>query len=296
MENITKCFVCGGSELQPFINCKDYTVSKSDFNIVSCKTCGFKFTNPRPDVTEIGKYYESDDYISHSDSGKGIVNSLYKLVRNYTINKKVNLVDSFTKDKTILDIGCGTGTFLNACNKSGWMARGLEPSENARKFALNTYKLEIKAENELSKLPNKSFSIITMWHVLEHVNLLNERIEELNRLLKDDGTIIIAVPNCNSYDANYYKEFWAAYDLPRHLYHFTPDSIEKLLKKHNLKILKKLPMVFDSYYVSLLSEKYKTGKTNLIKAILTGFRSNLKAGRDINTFSSIIYIIKKEKI
>jgi predicted SAM-dependent methyltransferase len=135
-----------------------------------------------------------------------------------------------------------------------------------------------------------------MWHVLEHVHLLNEIIVDLKRLLKVDGTIIIAVPNCNSYDARQYKEFWAAYDLPRHLYHFTPDTMEKLLTKHNLRIVKKLPMVFDSYYVSLLSEKYKFGKTNLIKAILTGFRSNLKARSDINTFSSIIYIIKKEKI
>src|ERR1035437_487687 len=295
MENISTCFVCGGTEFSPFITCKDYTVSKSEFKIVSCNNCGFKFTNPRPDTNEIGKYYESDDYISHSDSGKGIVNSLYKLIRNYTINKKVKLVDSLTKDKTILDIGCGTGAFLNACNQSGWKTIGIEPSDNARKFALQNYNLEINPENEIPILSNNSFSIITMWHVLEHVHSLNERIKDLNRLLNDDGTIIIAVPNCNSYDAGYYKEFWAAYDLPRHLYHFTPDSIEKLHKKHNLKIVKKLPMVFDSYYVSLLSEKYKSGKTNLIKAILTGFRSNLKARRDINTFSSIIYIIKKEK-
>jgi 2-polyprenyl-3-methyl-5-hydroxy-6-metoxy-1,4-benzoquinol methylase len=296
MENITKCFVCGGSEFQPFIACKDYTVSKSEFNIISCKNCGFKFTNPRPDVNEIGKYYESDDYISHSDSGKGIVNSLYKLVRNYTINKKVKLVDNFTKDKTILDIGCGTGAFLNACKKSGWITNGIEPSENARKFAQKNYNLEINPENGIPKLSDNSFSIITMWHVLEHVHSLNERIEDLNRLLKDDGTILIAVPNCNSYDADYYKEFWAAYDLPRHLYHFTHDSMEKLLKKHKLKIAKKFPMVFDSYYVSLLSEKYKSGETNLLKAILIGFRSNLRAKRDINTFSSIIYVIKKEKI
>jgi 2-polyprenyl-3-methyl-5-hydroxy-6-metoxy-1,4-benzoquinol methylase len=296
MEDISNCLICGGTEFRPFITCKDYTVSKSEFKIVSCNNCGFKFTNPRPDTNEIGKYYESDDYISHSDSGKGIVNSLYKVVRNYTINKKVKLVNGFTKDKTILDIGCGTGAFLNSCNQSGWITNGIEPSKNARKFALQNYKLEISPETQIPKLSNNSFSIITMWHVLEHVHLLNERIVDLKRLLKVDGTIIIAVPNCNSYDARQYKEFWAAYDLPRHLYHFTPDTMEKLLTKHNLRIVKKLPMVFDSYYVSLLSEKYKFGKTNLIKAILTGFRSNLKARSDINTFSSIIYIIKKEKI
>ncbi len=295
MENISNCFVCGGKDFSPLKNCIDYTVSKNTFNIVQCKNCGFKFTNPRPNGVEIGKYYESEEYVSHSDSGKGIINFIYKKVRNYTINKKIKLVNSFSKDQTILDIGCGTGAFLNACIENGWKIEGIEPSDGARNFAKSNYHLDLNPENKLASLANDSFSIITMWHVLEHVHLLNERIEELKRLLKKDGTIIIAVPNCNSYDAEYYSEFWAAFDLPRHLYHFTPDTMGKLLDKHNLRIVKKIPMVFDSYYVSMLSEKYKNGKVSILKAILTGMKSNRIGKRDINRFSSIIYIIKPKK-
>jgi 2-polyprenyl-3-methyl-5-hydroxy-6-metoxy-1,4-benzoquinol methylase len=292
MENITTCFVCGGKDFSQFKNCIDYTVSKDIFTIVKCNTCGFKFTNPRPDGNEIGKYYESEEYISHSDSSKGIINYLYKKVRNYTINKKVALVNSLSKDKTILDIGCGTGAFLNACNGNGWKIEGIEPSDDARKFAKSNYNLNISPENKLSFLANNSFSIITMWHVLEHMHLLNERILELKRLLKKDGTIIFAVPNCDSWDAEYYSEYWAAYDLPRHLYHFTPDTMKKLLEKHNLKIVKKLPMVFDAYYISMLSEKYKNGKVSMVNALWNGLKSNHVGKRDINRFSSIIYIIK----
>ena len=292
MENISSCFVCGGKDFSPFKDCIDYTVSKDTFTIVQCKNCGFKFTNPRPDGIEIGKYYESEEYVSHSDSGKGIINFLYKKVRNYTINKKVSLVNSLSKDKTILDIGCGTGAFLNACKGNGWKIEGIEPSDGARDFAKTNYNLEINPENKLATMATSSFSIITMWHVLEHVHLLNDRIEELKRLLKKDGTIIIAVPNCDSWDAEYYSEFWAAYDLPRHLYHFTPDTMGKLLEKHSLTIVKKLPMVFDSYYVSMLSEKYKNGNVSLVNAMRNGFKSNSVGKRDINRFSSVIYIIK----
>jgi 2-polyprenyl-3-methyl-5-hydroxy-6-metoxy-1,4-benzoquinol methylase len=294
MENITNCFVCGGKEFSQFNTCLDYTVSRDKFTIVKCKDCGFIFTNPRPDSNEIVKYYESEDYISHSDSSKGIINYLYKKVRNYTINKKVRLVNSLSKDKTILDIGCGTGAFLNACKTNGWVVEGIEPSESAREFAKQNYDLNINPEDRLATFANNSFSIISMWHVLEHVHLLNDRIEELKGLIKKDGTIIIAVPNCDSRDADYYSEFWAAYDLPRHLYHFTPNTMDKLMDKHQLKIVKKLPMIFDAYYVSMLSEKYKNGKISLLKALLKGYKSNKVGKRDINKFSSVIYIIKEK--
>jgi len=292
MENINTCFVCGGADFAPYKNCTDFTVSNETFSIVKCNNCGFKFTNPRPDIFEIGKYYESEEYISHSNSGKGIINYLYKVVRNYTLNKKVNLINSLSKDKTILDIGCGIGAFLNNCKITGWSVEGVEPSDNARNFAMQNYKLDIKKEGKLLSFPDNSFSIITMWHVLEHIHLLNERIEELKRLIKKEGTIIIAVPNCDSLDAEYYSGFWAAYDLPRHLYHFTPYTMNKLLDKHGLKIVNKLPMVFDAYYVSMLSEKYKKGSNPIVNALLNGFRSNHLGSKDINRFSSIIYIIK----
>ncbi len=292
MEIIIKCPICRGTEIVSFLKCKDYTISKEYYTISKCIKCNFKFTNPRPDSTEIGKFYESDEYISHSDSAKGIINHIYKIVRTYTLNKKVELINKLSCEKNILDIGCGTGAFLNHCSKNDWETYGVEPNEGARKFADENYKLKINKEEELTHFPTNSFPIITMWHVLEHVHLLNERINEIKRLLKKDGTLIIAVPNSNSWDAEHYKENWAAYDLPRHLYHFSPKTLGLLLNNHGLKIINKLPMKFDSYYISLLSEKYIPGNTNILKGIINGFRSNLMGTKDINKYSSIIYIIK----
>ncbi len=295
MEKLIECPVCKGNELSLFLSCKDYTVSRETFSIEKCKSCGFNFTNPRPTSSEIGKYYESEDYISHSNTNKGIINRIYQGVRKYTIQKKVALINSFVKetDKNILDIGCGTGEFLNACKNDGWNAQGIEPSLNARKLAIDNYGLVVSEEAFLKNLKPACFDIITMWHVLEHVHELNTRVDELKRLLKNNGAIIIAVPNRSSYDATFYKEYWAGYDVPRHLYHFVPETMKMLLKNHGLEMANLLPMKFDSYYVSMLSEKYKTGKSDLINAFLKGWLSNVKAGGNAGKYSSIIYVIKK---
>ena len=295
METLLACPICSSTNFIPFLICKDYTVSRETFNIVQCTSCSFKFTNPRPAENKLGNYYKSEDYISHSNTKKGNINFLYQCVRNYTLLKKLQLISKFFKTGNILDIGCGTGEFLNICKKAKWNVLGIEPDEDARKMAIENYKLDVKEESELNNLPDESFEIITMWHVLEHVAQLNERIKEIKKLLKNNGIIIIAVPNCNSLDAKIYQNNWAAYDVPRHLYHFTPKDIEKLALKHGLKNIRILPMVFDSFYVSMLSEKIKTGKVNLLKALLIGIRSNFSALKTGKTYSSQIYLLKKEK-
>ena len=292
MKTYSNCPVCNHSQFDNFLECVDYTVSKESFNISVCNNCSFAFTNPIPQDSSIGSYYESEEYISHSNSKKGVVNGIYQLVRNYTISKKIHLLQSLGKGKTLLDIGCGTGEFLNACAQSGFTVHGVEPSETGRKQAHDNFKLIIKDESSIKDFNEKTFDFISLWHVLEHVYHLNDRIQEISRILKDDGYLIIAVPNRNSYDASFYKEHWAAYDLPRHLYHFTPKNIKELFSKHDFFLYKTYPMKFDSYYVSLLSEKYKTGKSNLLKAFFIGFISNWKAKRE-KTYSSQIYILKK---
>jgi 2-polyprenyl-3-methyl-5-hydroxy-6-metoxy-1,4-benzoquinol methylase len=293
MENLVQCPICNSAQSTPFLSCKDNTVSRETFNIVSCNSCGFKYTNPRPKENELEGYYKSDAYISHSNTQKGLINSIYQLVRKYTLLKKLQLVSKFYKTGEILDIGCGTGEFLNTFKNAKWNTIGVEPSADAREMAIKNYDLNVIDESGIIGLDNETFDVITMWHVLEHVPKLNERIEDLKRLIKTNGIIIIAVPNCNSLDAKFYKEHWAAYDLPRHLYHFTPNDIESLFKKHSLKVFRILPMVFDSFYVSMLSEKYLTGKSNTIKALWTGLRSNLSALKTGKTYSSQIYLIRK---
>lgn len=293
MEVLKSCPVCDASETRLFLECKDYTVSQETFKIVECAACGFKFTNPRPDENKLGDYYKSENYISHSNTNKGFINSAYQAVRKYTLLQKLKLISKFYKTGKLLDIGCGTGEFLKTFKDAKWETTGIEPSEDARKMAIQNYGLDVKGEEGLKDLAPESFDVITMWHVLEHVPHLNERIDDLKRLLKPKGIIVVAVPNCSSLDAKKYGAHWAAYDVPRHLYHFIPKDIETLFRKHGFTVFRTLPMVFDSFYVSMLSEKYKSDKSGIISALWTGLRSNISALKSGKTYSSQIYLIRK---
>ena len=292
MLNLEKCIVCGSSQFEPFLVCKDYTVSQQNFNIVSCKSCGFKFTNPRPENSVIGDYYKAEEYVSHSNTTKGVVNKLYHSVRNYTLKQKLKLISSYVSRGTMLDYGCGTGMFLNVCKNDGWETYGMEPDDNARKMSiekgLDVFSDKDKVSNRIA---DKKFNAITLWHVLEHVTDMEATLSFFKSKLNDDGVLIIAVPNHVSYDAQYYKEFWAAYDVPRHLHHFDINSMTSLVEKAGFKFQESKPMKFDSFYVSMLSEKYKTGSVNLVKAFLVGLTSNFKA-KDTHSYSSTIYIFK----
>jgi 2-polyprenyl-3-methyl-5-hydroxy-6-metoxy-1,4-benzoquinol methylase len=289
MTEIKNCTICNSINFNQLIETTDYTVSNEKFKIVQCKNCGFIFTNSIPNEEEIIKYYKSDSYISHSDTKKGLMNLAYHQVRKIALQKKLKLINSLSKKGRLLDIGCGTGYFLNTCKKDGWTVEGTEPDSDARKIAETQTRSGI-SKSIFDNSNYQTYDIITMWHVLEHVHRLNESMERIRSLLKKDGKLIIAVPNCNSHDAKVYKEYWAAYDVPRHLYHFTAESMNIFLQKHQLRIIRKEPMKFDAYYVSMMSEKYKNG--NLIKGILNGFISNMKAGTEKN-YSSVIYIAEK---
>ena len=293
MKTLSNCPVCNGTIFTPFLTCKDHTVSGIEFEIVSCANCNFKFTNPRPDDELLGDYYKSEEYISHSNTNKGLISKLYHLVRNYTLNKKVKLLSRFVSRGTILDYGCGTGMFLNACQQSGWEIYGMEPDASARKIGSE---MGLKVFSDKSSLKagfgTKQLDVITFWHVLEHVTDLPQTLTFVKENLKQDGLLVIALPNYKSYDARYYEKFWAAYDVPRHLYHFDIDTIQKLLIPYGFKLIETKPMKFDSFYVSMLSEKCKTGSVNYLQAFLTGLRSNSKADSAAE-YSSVIYLFKQ---
>lgn len=292
MLTIEKCLVCGSNTFEPFLVCKDYTVSKESFNIVSCKSCSFKFTNPRPEDSVLGDYYKAEEYVSHTNTKKGLVNRLYHIVRNYTLKKKIKLISSYVSRGTILDYGCGTGMFLSACKNAGWETVGMEPDDNARKMGLEKGLSVFSSKDKVNAhIVNKQFDAITLWHVLEHVTDMPETLSFFNAKLKKNGVLIIAVPNHVSYDAQIYKEYWAAYDVPRHLHHFDLKSMKTVVEKYGFELIETKPMKFDSFYVSMLSEKYKTGTVNLFRAFMNGLKSNLKA-KDSHSYSSTIYIFK----
>ena len=286
------CPNCANKNILPVITCKDYTVSGEKFEIWECKNCTQRFTQNIPGNKEIGKYYQSENYISHSDTSKGFINHLYHKVRKRTLIQKRNLIEHTTGKRTgnILDVGCGTGAFLHTMKNANWNITGLEPDKTAREKALELYNLHLDTSEKLYRLPAQTFDAITMWHVLEHVHELHAYIGQLKKILKPGGNLFIAVPNYTSYDAGVYKEYWAAYDVPRHLYHFSPQSMKKLLSSHGMKLEKMKPMWYDSVYVSMLSEQYKTRKPHPLKALMIGCISNLKTLFDTKKCSSVIYV------
>lgn len=294
MEVLEQCPNCWGNEFTSFLKSIDYTVSKEVFSILSCNKCGLVFTNPRPAIVKIGKYYESEDYISHSNTNAGLINKIYHFVKRRAIRQKIKIIEGLNPPtKNILDIGCGTGSFLSEIKKIGWDATGIEPNSKARDYAIKNFSLSVFEESKISDLKKESFSVITMWHVLEHVHQQQSRINDLYNLLQKNGFAIIAVPNYTSWDAKHYKEFWAAYDVPRHLYHFSPSVIKESFKLKNLRHVKSLPMKMDAFYVSMLSEKYKNSSFQMIRAFGNGLRSNIRAKNNAENFSSVIYIFQK---
>jgi 2-polyprenyl-3-methyl-5-hydroxy-6-metoxy-1,4-benzoquinol methylase len=270
---------------------KDYLVTNEEFTLIYNSEKEMLLTNPQPEANQLSKYYESDDYISHTDNKKGIVSFLYQSVKKRALQHKLNLITSLKKDaNNILDIGAGTGDFLKHIKSENRSIFGIEPNKKARALASTK---GINLEESIADFKGKTFDVITMWHVLEHVPNLEETIQKIEALLNPNGVLIIAVPNYNSFDAAYYKNYWAAFDAPRHLWHFSRNAMKKIFS-NNLILLKTKPMIFDSFYVSLLSEKNKTGKQNLIKAFLIGLQSNLSALKT-KEYSSLIYCYKKRE-
>jgi len=274
-----------------FITVKDFSVSGESFSLLLNEEYQILKTHPQPTLDKLGSYYEFEDYISHTDGNRTTFEKMYHFIKRNAIRKKVRLINSYQPLKgRILDIGAGTGDFLLECKNQNWEILGIEPNDKAKGIAVGK---GIKFGDTIEKLESNSFDVITMWHVLEHVPDVEHQVAELKRLLKPSGTIIIAVPNFKSYDANHYGAFWAAYDVPRHLWHFSKTAIEKLFDNQNMNLEDVKPMWFDSFYFSLLSEKYKTGKMNFISGFFIGFISNL-SGLFKKEYSSHIYVLKNK--
>ncbi|AYN66070.1 class I SAM-dependent methyltransferase [Euzebyella marina] len=274
--------------MKPYLKTKDFSVTGESFELLHDSELDMLVTHPKPKNLDV--YYASKEYISHTDSNESFVDQVYQLVKKFSLRSKLSLVSKYANNnKSLLDIGAGTGDFALTAKRSGWSAFGVEPNVDAR---LRSREKRMELVSDISELPKRRYQVITLWHVLEHLPNLESDIARIKNLLEDDGTLVIAVPNFKSRDAEHYQEHWAAYDVPRHLWHFSATAIERLFQKHEMQLIKKRPMWFDAFYVSLLSEKYQSGKQNLVKAFFQGLKSNWQGIRT-GEFSSMIYILQK---
>ncbi|MBO0939729.1 class I SAM-dependent methyltransferase [Fibrella sp. HMF5335] len=294
MEEITECPLCGGNQFIPYIKCTDTLVSQRVFCIQQCINCNLLLTNPRPDATTIGHYYQSDAYISHDDTRDGLMDFAYRTVRSFTLQQKEKMIrESIRQIGRVLDYGCGTGAFLETCQKKGWTVQGYEPDPDARKLATNRIGKAII--NDVKTIQSSGpFDVITLWHVLEHVADLKTTTRLFNQSLRVGGSLIIAVPNPASYDARRFKEHWAAYDVPRHLYHFMPEVMKRLVESEGFVLERQVPMKFDAYYISLMSTKARDGRIRYLDSLKAGLASNHEAAETGN-YSSLTYLFRKVK-
>jgi 2-polyprenyl-3-methyl-5-hydroxy-6-metoxy-1,4-benzoquinol methylase len=290
------CPICGSISFSLFLKSRDYFLTGEEFVINQCGKCSLLITSPAPSPELIGKYYQSREYISHDATQVNLVSSLYKAARFFTLRGKFRIVERNSVGQKLLDIGCGTGEFLNYCRYKGYDCQGVEPNPGAREFASKTYSLPVKERFEFGEDEKPEFDCVTLWHVLEHMHDPAETMSRLRSVVKPGGTLVVALPNPGSWDARLYKEFWAAYDLPRHLFHFRPENFIMLAKKYHFKLIRIVPQKLDSFYVSLLSEKYRSKNLKLFRAFFNGFYSNLKASKPSFGHSSLVYILSNKNL
>jgi 2-polyprenyl-3-methyl-5-hydroxy-6-metoxy-1,4-benzoquinol methylase len=294
LEPLDTCPVCGVGEWHTFLSATDHTLTGEVFQLTTCRGCGFCATNPRPDRAHIGGYYDSPDYISHTNTKAGLQDRLYQVIRRRAIRSKHRLIARYKTNGQVLDMGCGTGEFLGYLKSQGYLTTGVEPGMSARERAIANYSLEVLPS--LEQIPAlEQFKVITLWHVLEHVHDVRETLKKLHSRLSPKGLLVIAVPDRESWDAQHYGAGWAAYDVPRHLSHFRRSDVHRLLDEHGFRMLDTKPMWFDAPYVSMLSEKYKgAGPLGaMLKGAFAGAVSNVVAATTSRPTSSSLYLAEK---
>ena len=287
-----KCPWCGSENAQLHLELKDLFLTQEPFKILECKECGLLYTTPRPNKDEIGRYYKSEEYYSHQENKEGFIPKVYEKVKSVNLKNKYGIATEGKEKGKALDIGCGVGDFLHTMEQHGWDCTGVEPSEDAKVIAKKRIKGQLLSSEEQENLPDSSFDLITMWHVLEHVDDIRWQIQQLHRLCKPGGRIIIALPNYKSYDGQYYKAEWAAYDVPRHLNHFNKETLIKILEESGLRHVKTEKLVWDAYYISYMSEKYRKHSIPLFRGAFRGLVSNCKA-RKTGEWSSLVYVFER---
>jgi 2-polyprenyl-3-methyl-5-hydroxy-6-metoxy-1,4-benzoquinol methylase len=291
---LLNCPICNSKQIELFLKTKDYAITKEEFELHQCQTCQFVFTQDMPAQNSIAKYYESVDYISHSDTKQGFINKIYHIARQYMLNYKLRLIKKHIIGNRVLDVGAGTGYFLNHMKNNGYEGKGVEVDAQAREYARNHFNLSLLDPTHFLKKSESEYDLITLWHVLEHLHDLHPFMKQFKKILSAKGKLVIAVPNRHSNDAKHYGSFWAGYDVPRHLWHFTPKDVKELAKQHGFKLDKIKFLPLDPFYNSMLSEKYQLRQLGLLKAIVHGTSAYFAGLMNKKVASSPVFIFSHE--
>ena len=263
---------------------KDYLVTGESFKVYLDQNNIIGKTHPIPQKEEMDKYYESEEYYPHSLNKKSLLAFLYTITRKHMHLKRLTWIRGYIKKNTsILDYGCGSGDFVKYLRSKSIDAYGYEPNYNFCEHDFLTNQEGWK---------NKKYEVIVLWHVLEHIHNPFDLIQSLKKRLNKKGKILIAIPNFKSFDSKYYGKYWAGYDTPRHLWHFSRKGLGLMAKENNFKVLKVKSLHLDSIYVSCLSEKYKRSPFPLLIGIVIGCISILKSFFTKES-SSFLFVLKK---
>ena len=292
--SINRCPVCGHSSFKHFLNVPDWLVSKEVFELQQCEQCQFVFTANAPLEKDAGPYYNSEEYVEHSDTSSGLIYSVYHVARRAMLHYKYIKIKRLHAGKKLLDVGSGSGYFLNFMKKKGYNVTGVEISKKAVALCKKNFGIKAHSPSEfLEEKLDTDYDIISLWHVFEHVYSYDAYFELFSKSLNNNGYLILALPNCDSQDARMNKSYWGAYDTPRHIWHFTSKTIELFAMGRGFKMIKKHRMPLDPFFNVMVSDSYKDKFTFLPLTLLKGLYSYIISLLNIEKSSSIIYIFQK---
>jgi len=295
---LEKCPICGHSEFEKVYDLDDYKITQETFSLEKCPECTLIFTVDPPLGENIGRYYESDDYLEHSNRKNDLFSKMYSWGRDLMFGYKYGIIKKLGPKGKILDIGAGSGYYLNFMSKKGYEVQGIEMSERARNHAKSEHGLHIHPDEMFHNRDFKQkFDMISLWHVMEHLYDLNKVMKRFDELLNPNGSLVIALPNYNALEVQTYKKYWNGWDVPRHLWHFSPQSIRKLVGNHGFEITSMHTMPLDPLFNTLLTNKYRKGNplVNVLRMGTVGVASLIQGFFNVEKASSIIYIIKRKQ-
>ena len=296
-QDFNSCPLCGAYGQTPYADCTDFTVSRESYILMRCPECGMVYTSNPPKECDTSKYDKLDLKLKLGDSPAGLIHKLYYYIRLRMLSRKAHIVESqsYRTGGSLLNYGAKTGYFSHKMERRGWKVTSIEKYHEERLFSLEMFHHRMFDVPEMDRLHPETFDVITLWHVFEHCYDPNGLLDKFYKLLRPTGILIMACPNIRSTDAMHYGPYWAAYDVPRHLWHFNTTSLSELAHKHGFTLMHRERMPFDCFYISILSEKHKRHKMAFLRGILYGFHCWLVSLAHPDSSSSMVYVFRKRQ-